>query len=67
MFTPKEISDITYPDLKKKTIKNIQKKDKKLESIFAKMSLKLNVDTLMVKLIGLMLIFYEWPIVFKTI
>ena len=44
--------ETTKRDLKKSTIKNIQKKDKKLESIFAKMILKLKKATQMGKLIG---------------
>ena len=33
MFTPKEISTITWLDPRKNSIKNIQKKDKKLKNI----------------------------------
>ena len=59
----KEISETIWLDLKKSTTKNIQKKDKKLESTFAKMISRLNVATQMVRLIGA--IFYAWLIVFN--
>ncbi len=43
MFTPKEISTITWLDPKQSLIKSIQKKDKKSNTKFAKMILLQNV------------------------